>query len=643
MPGTQRSPLQVGKVGMVGTVGMVGAVLTIVASLLTGCTSDKDSADTAAEELASSLAGGTLPDSLFVDGSPQAAYDEIVEGLGSDRGPEVALLDVTEGETGDGDSAEATLEWRWELGTTEWEYETTAPLTDTESGWQAGWSPELVEPSLGEGETLGTRTVPSDRADILGARGKVLVTDRPVVRLGIDKTKVRAAGAPQSARALAEVLAISPGPLVKAVRAAGDEAFVEALVLRPEDAGAVVGGLGSVPGAVALDDTMPLAPTREFAAPVLGRVGQVTAELVEQSDGRLAAGDVAGLSGLQLRYDEQLAGTKGLEVVAVAEDGSTRTLHSEEPVDGEPLRTTLDLRLQGAAERVLADVPDVPSALVAIRPSTGAVVAAASGPGAAGINVATYGQYAPGSTFKVVTTLALLRSGLRLDGPLECPASLVVDGKRFENYDDYPTSMLGRITLREAVAHSCNTAFIGSRSRLDPGTLAAAAESLGLGTDHDLGFPSYFGQVPSPESETEAAAALIGQGKVLASPLVMASVAASVQSGGTVVPHLLTEQVPSAEPAVPLSPAEAEQLREAMRAVVAEGSGALLDPLPGEVGAKTGTAEHGEPGADGDLSTHAWMIAFSGDLAVAVFVDEGESGSRTAGPLLEAFLRAADG
>jgi cell division protein FtsI/penicillin-binding protein 2 len=188
------------------------------------------------------------------------------------------------------------------------------------------------------------------------------------------------------------------------------------------------------------------------------------------------------------------------------------------------------------------------------------------------------------------------------------------------------------------VAHSCNTAFIGSRGRLRGDALADAAASLGFGVDHDLGFPAYFGEVPEPRSETEAAADLIGQGTVLASPLAMATVAASVSAGRTVVPHLVSGFQQKADPATPLRPAEARSLRELMRAVVTEGSGSVLSGLPGQVGAKTGTAEYGQPGPDGDLPTHAWMIATQRDLAVAVFVETGASGSQTAGPLLERFL-----
>jgi cell division protein FtsI/penicillin-binding protein 2 len=254
------------------------------------------------------------------------------------------------------------------------------------------------------------------------------------------------------------------------------------------------------------------------------------------------------------------------------------------------------------------------------------------------------GQYAPGSTFKVVSSLALLRSGVRPASQVSCPATTVVDGKRFKNYDDYPADGLGEISFATAVANSCNTAFIGQRDAVTQAEVADAAAALGLGVDHDLGFPAYFGSVPATAaeagSETGRAASLIGQGTVLASPMAMAAVAASVARGATVVPRLLPAQpADDQRPGTPLTGPEAAQLRSLMRGVVTRGSGSFLASVPGPpVLAKTGTAEFG---TRAPLQTHAWMIAARGDLAVAVFVDVGDSGSGTAGPLLERFLRAA--
>ena len=132
---------------------------------------------------------------------------------------------------------------------------------------------------------------------------------------------------------------------------------------------------------------------------------------------------------------------------------------------------------------------------------------------------------------------------------------------------------------------------------------------------------------------------MIGQARVLASPVAMADVAASVGAGRTVIPILVPDAAVEPTPADPLTGEEAGQLRTLMRGVVASGSGVGLLDVPGEpVLAKTGTAEFG---TDSPPRTHAWMIAVQGDLAVAVFVDVGESGSQTAGPILEAFLRAS--
>lgn len=618
-------------------VRVLAAPVLALTLVLGACTTEEEAApEDAVRTLAEALVGGAeapawqqLEFTAFTVEAAAADYARIVEGMG-EVSPAVEVGDVTE----EGDSASADLEWTWPLGEG-WSYATEVALVRTEGDWQVAWQPSVVEPNLlGETVLEVTRTAP-DRGDVLGAGGLPLVTERPVVRVGVDKA-VAGAAAVQSARQLARLTEIDAAAYAARVRASGPKAFVEAITYRQDQ---LPEGLAAIPGARAIGARLPLAPTRDFAAPLLGSVGEVTAEIVAEEPARYRAGDQAGLSGLQKRYDEQLRGTPGASVFAVAPDGARSELVSLPPQDGEPLTLTLDARLQTTAERLLAGVPS-DSALVALRPSDGAILAAANGPGNEGYNVATFGQAAPGSTFKVVSSLALLRAGLSPDTTVECPAETVVDGKRFENYDDFPASSLGRIPLREAVAQSCNTAFIQQAAELGPDDLAGAAASLGVGVDHEAGFPAYFGEVPPPASDVEKAADLIGQGKILASPMAMAAVVGSVAAGRTVVPRLVegvTPQPPAE--AAPLTAEEAGLLRGMLRAVVTDGSGRALADVPGpEVIAKTGTAEFER---DGRLLTHAWMVAARGDLAVAVYVEEGESGSAVAGPILEEFLRAA--
>lgn len=617
------------------------AALVLTVGSLAACTDDAEptgpDAQEAVDALAAGLESGDLAEVVFTDAPPDVEEElaSIVEGMG-DVEPVVVAGEVEESEG----AASARLRWTWPIAGDEWTYTTDVGLTEGADAWAVAWERALVEPHLKQASVLDITPIGGARGPIIGAGGVALVTERAVVRFGIDRSQVPSQVAVASAGRLARLVGIDAAPYVAQVRAAGDQAFVEAIVLRRDDVPIEVAqGYDAIRGALAVQDDIPLAPTREFAAPILGTVGPVTAEMIEEEPDRYAVGDVAGLSGLQARYDEQLQGVDGAVVNLVAEDGGERELFRVAAQPGPALQLTMDERLQTLAERLLADVGPS-SALVAIKPSTGAILAAANGPGTDGYNTATYGQIAPGSTFKSVSSLALLRAGLTPDSPVTCSDSVVVDGKRFENYDDYPSSALGTIPLRAAIANSCNTAVIAERGELGDRDLAAAAASLGLGIDHDLGFPAYFGQVEPPASETEAAADLIGQGTVLASPMAMATVIASIQAGETVVPRLVRSvEVSVPDEAEPLTRQEATQLRGLLRAVVTSGSGSGLLDVPGPpVIAKTGTAEFER---DGDLLTHAWMIGAQGDLAVAVFVDLGSSGSGTAGPILEAFLRGA--
>jgi len=308
-------------------------------------------------------------------------------------------------------------------------------------------------------------------------------------------------------------------------------------------------------------------------------------------------------------------------------------VYSTNPVQGKDLTLSLDLDLQQKAEAVMQAIAG-PAAVAIIRPSTGGILAVANSPGSAGQPDATFGQYAPGSTFKIATSLALIRKGFTADTIMNCTSSANVDGQKFHNYSDFPSSKVGRIPLKDAVAQSCNTAFINEYGTVSGPELQAAAASLGVGTDYDAGFPVNYGIVPKPASSAQKAQEFIGQGGVLVSPVTMAGLASSVASAHTVVPYLVEEAKPTST-AAPLTPAEAQTLQQLMQWTVQTGSGRGLTGLA--VGAKTGTAEYG---SGASLPTHAWMICYtSNDIAIAVWVKDGSSGSGTAGPIIKALLK----
>lgn len=630
--GRARRPLAAGVV--LALVGVVGA-----------CTGGGgDERQQAADALAAALESGDFA-TVPLDG---ATADEATDArttayAGLDPWtPAVAAGEVVPAEDDDAAaSVELTYTWDVDSSDDDWTYTTHANLVRADDEWRARWTPMLLAPDLAGAETLQVHRVQAERADVLGAGDAVLVESRPVFRVGIDKTRVAPEQADGAARGLAAAVGLDAEAFATQVAAAGEKAFVEAIVVREGDPAYDVAALSTMPGVNAVATTLPLAPTRAFARPVLGTVGPATAEIVEESGGAVVGGDLTGLGGLQKQFDEQLRGLPGLTVVATAGDAQERELFHVEPQVGAPLRLTLDPAVQQAAEDVVGGVADSASAVVAIRPSTGEVLAAASGPGGGGMSTATLGLYAPGSTFKVATSLALLRAGLTPDSVLTCPPTATVDGREFQNYPGYPADALGGIPLRTAVAESCNTAFLTAAGTAPQESLAAAAEALGLVEDADLGFAAALGSVPAEASGTDHAASMIGQARVQATPLGMATVAASVAAGTRVTPRLVldeAEPTPAPEAGQPLTTAEADALRAMMRAVVTEGGGDFLQDVPGpEVIAKSGTAQYG---SGAELANHAWMIAAQGDLAVAVFVETGDFGSTTSGPLLETFLRA---
>ncbi|MDD0859036.1 penicillin-binding transpeptidase domain-containing protein [Arthrobacter alpinus] len=276
-----------------------------------------------------------------------------------------------------------------------------------------------------------------------------------------------------------------------------------------------------------------------------------------------------------------------------------------------------------------------------MRPSTGAILASANGPDSAGYNTAFLGQYAPGSTFKMATSLALLRTGMGPTSTVSCTPEFTADGKKFLNAPGYAPEATGEVSLTTAVAHSCNTAFVSQFEKLSQDNLADAAGALGIGMENDLGLDAYMGNVPRDSKGTEHAASLIGQGKVQVSPLAMATMMSSMVKGTAVTPVLVDGHDGKAKLAAgaALTTKEAGELRILMRAVVTDGYLSTLADLPGsEAIGKTGTAEFG---TDTPPRTHSWVIAAQGDIAVAVFVEDGDLGAITGGPLAKAALLAA--
>lgn len=547
--------------------------------------------------------------------------------------PTVKLESIEYGD----DTAVAHLSNTYPVGLKGWTFASTVDLVLRNKTWVVDWKPSAIHPQLTPDSRLRHQRKLPKRASINDSAGLAVVEERTVYEVGIDKGKVQPADQAKAAADLAALLGIDAKKYQAKVAGGGPRQFVVAATLEQEK---IPAGVADVPGGTVAETTA-LVSADNFATSIIGSTGQPTADEVTKSEGDVFPTDTVGRSGLQARYEKQLRGVPEVRVDLVGRKKSSDGTAAE-PVEetnlflqdasvGTPITISLDRDLQAKAQQVLASQQGVAS-LVVIRPSDGAVLVAANSPAAGEYSYATIGKYAPGSTFKVVSSLAMLRGGLTPESSVNCPSSLKVGGYTFNNYSDYPSSAVGNITLTKALANSCNTAFAAAAQTVTPEQLQTAAASLGVGKDYDAGFASNFGTVEPNNSAIDRAASMIGQGQITMSPLGMATVAASVAAGKTTLPWVVAEQKASPSGTM-LTEQEAGQLRTMMTAVVNEGSGKGLKGLM--TGAKTGTAEFGQAGKQ---QTHAWMIAWNADYAVAAFVEVGKSGSQTAAPLIKALF-----
>jgi cell division protein FtsI/penicillin-binding protein 2 len=535
----------------------------------------------------------------------------------------------------------ATVDWTLPGGA-HWTYPTTFRLRKgSDDEWQVIWEPKVIHEQLTDGDALDVRRESALRASILDGAGQPIVAPRDVVVVGVEPQRVANINAlvKDLGRAFKSIdVSVDLSGLPKRVADAKPDAFVELVTLRKE-AYNKIASIGDLPGTVKRDEKRDLAPSREFARALLGTVDPVLKEDLDKNPGKYVVGDVIGHGGLQGRYDDRLRGTPG-QTVVITRKGPERTedvaeVFRSDPKAGTPLKTTLDPKVQKAADDALKGNARR-TAIVAMRISDGAILAAANGPDGGAGNLAFTASVPPGSTFKMVAALGLLDAGaVTLDTKVNCPKTFTVDGRSYKNSNDRE---LGNVAFRVDFAKSCNTAFAALAPKLGADGLAVAGRSLGLEGTWDLGIDAFTGKVSTGGSAAERAAAAFGQGTTVVSPLAMAAATAAVARGQWQQPKLLTDPAPpSSAPAGPkLKAGSAEGLRTIMREVVTVGTATSLRDVPGKpVYGKSGTAEFG----NNPDNAHAWWVGWQGDIAFAVFIENGGNASASSVPLAEKFLR----
>jgi hypothetical protein len=300
------------------------------------------------------------------------------------------------------------------------------------------------------------------------------------------------------------------------------------------------------------------------------------------------------------------------------------------PTNIPALNTTISSQAEAAARAAVAEHSS--SSMVVIQPSTGKILAIANNDGFN--DFALTAAVAPGSTMKVITSTALINAGvLTASSGVACPEAYTVQGITYHN-DDNESEPASTPFITD-FAQSCNNAFTTQWPHLSGALAGTAKDYYGLDQKWDIGITgaaaSYF-NAPASASGSELAEEAFGQGQLTASPLAMASVAATVDAGTFKQPILLSGTKQVTATALPAS--TDAQLKQMMQAVVTSGTAAPIGFGPG-VYAKTGTAD-----VQGEEQPNSWLIAFdpAQDVAVACLVLNSGYGAQVAGPEAKAFL-----
>src|SRR6201992_3794436 len=444
-----------------------------------------------------------------------------------------------------------------------------------------------------------------------------------------------------------------------------------------------------------IDEQRRLYPRNGFAANLIGYVGEVSDDML--NDPRFAysePGDVVGKSGVKQSYDQLLRGTDGSQDIIVDSHGREVGILGREPaVPGQGIKLTIDLDLQRAAEQAMGDRN---GAIVAINPHTGAVLALVSRPAFDPndfsvrvsrdewnklitdprhplLDKAIQAQLAPGSTFKIIMSLAGLEDNVAQNLKVVCNGGATFYGRFFACDKRH-----GPVDILHAIPLSCDTYYYTLAERLGIGKIAYWAHKVGIGQKTGIDLPGEVsGVMPSEEWKMktfhekwyagEAISVGIGQGAVAVSPIQLVRAVAGIASGGAFKrPHVVEpDQVPaeyrqamydsypgSGDVTIPISPAVWETITEGMALTTNSGTAVASHLENIDFAGKTGTAQVVNHSAgmtslgSGAERANAWFVGIAPrrnpDIAVVVLVEHGGGGAEASAPLaarvIEAFV-----
>jgi penicillin-binding protein 2 len=533
------------------------------------------------------------------------------------------------------------------------------------------------------------RPIAAPRGILFDRNGAPLVDNRPAFTLSLIPRELDRDPDKRDAALgrLSALLQIPYQELVEAVAKTSADSFLPVRLRRNltmEEMQKVEEWKLELPGVIVEVEPQRVYPNSRFAAHLLGYVREANDEQLKQ--GRYRRGDMVGQSGLERLLDEFLRGKDGGERIEVDAMGRPmRLIQSTEPHPGAQVVTTVDRRMQEAAEKAMEGHA---GAVVVMDPRNGDVLAMVSTPafeidrftGSIDrdawlrvmkdpefplLNRTIQSQYAPGSIFKIVVAAAGLQEGTLT------PADRTYCNGEFQlgtwTFKDWKREGHGSVNTLDAIRHSCNIFFYQAGLKIGGAAITRYASAFGFGqpTGIDLGTEK-FGLVPQPKGRLRRAPTFqagdiinmsIGQGQVLVTPMQVARFMAAVANGGVLWKPRLVQRIERPERGVvwsdtgtvtghvDLNPAVWAFLRQSLWAVVNDNGTGAAARIPGlDIAGKTGTAQMMANSRADKGQDHAWFAAFAPvkdpEVVVVVLVERGGKGGQVAAPIARKILNA---
>lgn len=557
------------------------------------------------------------------------------------------------------------------------------------NSWRVEWSPALIFRNLSDTNFVHLFQQSAKRGTIYDRNGVALTSDALVWIVGVVPDSVE--NMDSLVATLAQKLSMTPDEVRSQINLNLPAYYFMPIKTLPSDTPeATIDDLNSLTGVIVREQRQRSYPYGDLAAHVLGYLTEITAEDLQRLEDRgYAEGDKIGAVGLEAYYESELAGKKGGTLAVVTDEGTVnRIIAEKDPTPGKDIYTTLDVNIQKLAEDQLGKKK---GSVVVLDPTTNGILAMASYPrydpnvfirGISGsefsalnsnpdlpfLNRATQASYPPGSTFKVITTAAALeRGGYSTTTRFPCPPVWYGLGQNFAK-NNWQTVDRGALTLAEGLMASCNPVFYEVALHLDeddPHILPQVAESFGLGSVTGIaGIDEVSGLVPTPEWKQQTVGEQwfsgdsvnmgIGQGFLLVTPMQTANVYSTIVNNGLLRRPLLVSKIVggdsstdkefTAETVRQLDFASSTwaTIKEGLTLVVASPNGTAYSTFVGSsvpIAGKSGTAE------DIVFQQHVFFVGYApreAPSAVAIVaLEEGESGSREAGPIVRRLLETA--